>query len=479
MNHRTAPLEVRERYAAIDSGPALRKLVMCDEIEEAVLVSTCNRVDLVVTTQRIEDAVLRVHRFFRTDLVDESSHAAGPSLEEISYEHRNSDAVRHVFRVASSLDSMVVGEPQILGQMKDAYRFAVENEVCGPVLSRLFQRAFATAKRVKNETRIAQRPVSVARVAVDFARQIFENMGDKTALLLGAGEMIELSLFALQRDGLGGVRVINRTLENAEELASRFSATAHHLDELESLLPHADMVLSCVGGDQPILGYPMVKAALDLRRSRPVFFIDMGVPRNVDPRVEALDNAYVYDMDDLQGVADANAGERRKESDQGEEIVGQEQLQFDNWMTALKAVPTIRHLRARAEMIRSKELERMSGRLGLDAEQRDGVEALTRGIVNKLLHAPVAHLRNETESESDLGSLEVARTLFALDNQDAPGAEADAPLHREMERSRLLEAGVAERRSSSSASESGEADEANQANEASDTNDTDHDGEAE
>jgi glutamyl-tRNA reductase len=189
----------------------------------------------------------------------------------------------------------------------------------------------------------------------------------------------------------------------------------------------------------------MVKAALDLRRTRPIFFIDMGVPRNVDPRVEALDNAYVYDMDDLQGVADANAGERRRESDQGEEIVGQEQLQFDNWLSALKAVPTIRHLRARAEMIRTKELERLSGRLALDPEQREAVEALTRGIVNKLLHAPLAHLRNETDSEAGRGTLELARTLFALDDEAAPGAEADAELHREIERSRLLAADRPER----------------------------------
>jgi glutamyl-tRNA reductase len=211
------------------------------------------------------------------------------------------------------------------------------------------------------------------------------------------------------------------------------------------LLPEVDVVLSCVGGDQPILGYSMVKAALDARRSRPVFFIDMGVPRNVDPRIEGLDNAYVYDMDDLQGVADANAGERRRESDRGEEIVGEEQLQFDNWLSALKAVPTIRHLRARAEMIRTNELERLSGRLGLDPEQREAVEALTRGIVNKLLHAPLAHLRNETEREAGRGTLDVARTLFALDDDAAPGAEADAALHREIEHSRLLAAGLAER----------------------------------
>lgn len=440
MNHRTAPIEVREQYAANEPAEALRKLVSCDEIEEAVLVSTCNRVELVVTTQNVDDAVLRMHRFFRTDLNSGSSAAAQPTVDEVTYELRDGDAVRHVFRVASSLDSMVLGEPQILGQMKDAYRDSVASEVCGPVLSRLFQRAFATAKRVKNETQIAQRPVSVARVAVDLAKQIFEDMGEKNALLIGAGEMIELSLLALQRQGLRNIRVVNRTLANAEELATRFAATPHRLDELASLLPDADVVLSCVGGDQPILGYAVVKAALDSRRSRPAFFIDMGVPRNVDARVEELDNAYVYDMDDLQGVADANAGERRRESDQGEEIVSEEQLQFDNWMSALKAVPTIRHLRARAEMIRTNEIDRMSGKLQLDAAQREGVAALTRAIVNKLLHAPLAHLRNEVDDDAGVRSLEAARQLFALDDETAPGAEADSALRNEMERNRLLEA---------------------------------------
>jgi len=439
MNHRTAPLDVRERYAAQDPGPALRKLASCEEIGEAVLVSTCNRVDLVVTTNRPSDAVLRIHRFFRTDLNSAGSPDGSPAIDEITYEHRDANAVRHVFRVASSLDSMVVGEPQILGQMKDAYRLAVEHETCGPVLSRLFQRAFATAKRVKNETRIAQRPVSVAKVAVDLAQQIFEDMNDKRALLLGAGEMIELSLFALQREGLRDIDVANRTFANAEELAARFDAEPHSLDNLESLLSQADVVLSCVGGEQPMLGFSMVKAALDSRRSRPAFFIDMGVPRNVDPRVESLDNAYVYDMDDLQSVADANKGERRRESDYGEAIVTQEQLQFDSWLSALKAVPTIRHLRARAEVIRAKEVERVAGRLGFDDEQLEGVAAITRAIVNKLLHAPVAHLRNEVDGETETESLDVARALFALDDEEAPGAEADAPLREEIERARLAD----------------------------------------
>ncbi len=437
MNHRTAPVETRERYAAQDPIPALRKLATSAEISEAVLVSTCNRVELVVATQQVDDAILRMHRFFRHDLHSDDAPVDEPSIDDITYQHRDREAVRHVFRVASSLDSMVVGEPQILGQMKDAYRFAVESQSCGPVLSRLFQRAFATAKRVKNETRIAQRPVSVARVAVELAGQIFEDLEDKRALLLGAGEMIELALFALQREGLRNVHVVNRTFANAEELAVRFSATPHPLDELGPLLADSDVVLSCVGGDRPPLHYELVKNALDERRSRPAFFIDLGVPRNVEARVDEIDNAYLYDMDDLQSVADANAGKRRLESEAGERIVMEEQGAFDAWLTGLRAVPTIRHLRARAEHIRESEIERMAGRLGLDANQRDGVGQLTRAIVNKLLHAPLSHLRNESEEGGDSASLEAARALFALDDEGAPGAEADAALRSEIERSRL------------------------------------------
>lgn len=440
MNHRTAPVDVREQYAAQDPAPALRKLVGCEEIREAVLISTCNRVELVVTTTRVEDAVHRIHRFFRHDLADGQDGADVPSVEDITYEHRDRDAVRHVFRVASSLDSMVVGEPQILGQMKDAYRLAVESRTCGPVLSRLFQRAFATAKRVKNETRVAQRPVSVARVAVELAGQIFEDLADKRALLLGAGEMIELALFALQREGLQDVHVVNRTLANAEALAARFSARPHALDQLERLLPDADVVLSCVGGERAPLHYDLVKRALESRRSRPAFFIDLGVPRNVEARVEEIDNAYVYDMDDLQSVANENAGERRRESENGERIVVEEQAAFDSWLTGLNAVPTIRHLRARAEYIRDSEVARMIGRLDLDPGQREGVHQLTRAIVNKLLHAPLSHLRNESEEGADARALEAARALFALDDESAPGAEADDALREEIGRSRLRDA---------------------------------------
>jgi len=233
MNHRTAPVDVRELFAGGETQPLLRKLIDRPEIAEAALISTCNRVELVVTTDKPDAARHVLYEFFSRELAGGSGPSAA-ALEDMTYLYKERDAVEHVFRVASSIDSMVVGEPQILGQVKDAYREAAEAGVCGAVLSRLFQRAFATAKRVKNETGIAQRPVSVARVAVDLAKQIFETLDDKSALLIGAGEMVEASLVALHDHGLGARRIANRTPAHAESLARRFAGTAHGLDEIDS-----------------------------------------------------------------------------------------------------------------------------------------------------------------------------------------------------------------------------------------------------
>jgi glutamyl-tRNA reductase len=425
LNHRSAPLEVRERFAVPEVAPILQKLVDADEILEAVLISTCNRVELVATTRQPEAARLRLGDYFAR-----GGLAASPETVEAEqlYEYWDRDVVRHVFRVASAMDSMVVGEPQILGQLKDAYRSAVEAGSCGPVLSRLFQRAFTTAKRVRNETRIAERPVSVAKVAVELAGQIFERLDDKRALLIGAGEMIEAAMVSLQREGLKRPRICNRTLAHAEELARRFGGSAHPLQDLDALLPEADVVLSCVATEEPPLTLERVEAAQRLRQNRPLFLIDLGVPRNVEPAVNALDTAYLYDIDDLQHVAAANTEEREREARWGERIVLEEVQRFDGWLVALQAVPAIRHLRARADAIVGQELERHAARLDLDDAQHAGVEALTRSIVNKILHAPLARLRAETGREEGLAVLEAARELFALDDASAPGGHIDAEL---------------------------------------------------
>jgi glutamyl-tRNA reductase len=426
MNHRTAPIEVRERFAIDDAGPLLRKLVDRPEIQEAVLISTCNRVEVIVMAENLDAAQHVLMDFFGREIA-EGALPSGISLSELTYLRRGREAVEHLFRVASAIDSMVVGEPQILGQVKDAYRDATEVGACGPVLSRLFQRSFATAKRVKNETGISERPVSVARVAVDLAKQIFESLESKSALLIGAGEMIEAALVALDDHGLGARRIANRTAAHAQSLAEKFGGSAHGLDELDALLPMTDVVLSCVGGDGPILTRERIESALTSRRGRPLFLIDIGVPRNIDPAVHEIDSAYLYDLDDLQGVAAANEEERRRESERAERIVIEEREHFDGWLVALQAVPTIRDLRQRSEEIRQAEIERYAGRMGLDSEQHDALEKLTRGIVNKIMHAPISRLRDETDREMGLARLEEARSLFALDDgvDENPPARTD------------------------------------------------------
>ena len=425
MNHRTASLDLRERYAVDDVRSPLTKLTADGDIEEAVLLSTCNRVEVVATTRRPDAARIRLRSFVARELGEGNQVPGDQALDEALYEYGEDSAVRHVLRVTCSVDSLVVGEPQILGQVKDAYRAAVECGACGPILSRLYQRAFSTAKRVRNETRIAERPISVARVAVDLAKQIFESLDDKSALLIGAGEMIELALETLRGEGLAAIRVANRTPARAENLASRFDASAHGLGELPEILSRSDIVLTCIAGSDPIMTVESVSQALRARRGRPIFVIDIGVPRNVDPAVNDLDNVYLYDLDDMSGVAEANAEERRREVVHAEEIVLEEQQRFEGWLAARSAVPTIQHLRERAEEVRVGELDRMLSRLDLDESQQAGVDALTRAIVNKLLHAPLSRLRKEVDREEALVYLEAARALFGLEQEDAPGTEVD------------------------------------------------------
>jgi glutamyl-tRNA reductase len=423
LSHRTARVELRERFAVDDVAPVLAKLAGAEEIDEAFLLSTCNRTEALVVTRAVEAARHRLRSLFLRDLAGEGVDRG--EVEAALYEHTDSVAMQHLFRVAASLDSMVVGEPQILGQVKDAYRAAAAAGATGVILGRLLSQALATAKRVRSETRIAERPVSVARVAVDLARQIFESLEDKSALLVGAGDMGEVALEALRAAGLGAVAVANRTPERAAELARRFGAQAHGLDALPALLERADVVLTSAGGGEPLLTPALVEAAMHRRRQRPMFVIDIGVPRNVAPAVNELDAVYLYDLDDLDAVAASNAEQRRRETVLAEAIVLEEQQRFDGWLAALNAVPTIRHLRARGEAVRLGELERALRRLDLTDAQRRGVEDLTRRIVNKLLHAPVSRLRAEAEREEGLAYLQAARVLFALDDSEAPGAEAD------------------------------------------------------
>ncbi len=433
MNHRSAPVELRERFAVGDLGPALEKLADSSEIEEVAILSTCNRVEVVATVSNFDAARHRVIRFFGSEWQPDVALPSASPIEDHLYVHRDGDAISHLFRVTSALDSMVVGEPQILGQVKEAYRLAVDAGVSGPILSRLFQRAFATAKRVRSETRIAEGPVSVARIGVELVGQVFEDLGSKQGLLIGAGEMVEAALVALQGHGLQRAVIANRTLEHAEELAARFGVEAAGLSDLPSILSGSDIVLSSIGGEGPILTREVMESALQKRRGRPMVVIDIGVPRNVASDVDDLESVYLYNIDDLQGIAVSNTEHREREAILADRIVLAEQERFEGWLGALQSVPTIRDLTGRAESLRRAELDRSLDRLGLDEQQREGVEVLTRSLVQKLLHFPVRRLRSEADRDEALAMLEAARVLFGLDEtvegDDMAGDSAidDAP----------------------------------------------------
>jgi glutamyl-tRNA reductase len=416
MSHRTASLALREQFAVDDPRPLLEKLRRGGDIDEAVLLSTCNRVELCAVGSSRDAAALRLARFFERELAEDVDPG---ELEAALYRYEGEDAALHVFRVASSIDSMVIGEPQILGQVKDAYRTSADAAACGAVLSRLYQMAFGAAKRVRNETRIAERPVSVAGVAVELALGVFEQLDDKAALLVGAGDMTELALEALRGAGLSKIRVANRTPARAAQLASRFAASAHGLDELPQLLERSDVVLTSIAGRAPLFRRDDVARAVAARRGRPLFVVDIGVPRNVAPEVDALENVFRYDIDDLAAVAERNADGRRAESQLAEQIVGQEVTRFQDWLAAKGSVPAIQALRRRAEFLRRAELDRFASKLAATPDQREHIEALTRGLVNKLLHEPLSQLRAGGE-DADEVSL-AARRLFALD--EVPGSD--------------------------------------------------------
>lgn len=423
INHRTASVALRERFAVPDPAPWLEKLRQSGEVEEAVLISTCNRVEVVAMAEHLEAATFRLTRFFLQELG--AGIEPAPS-SEVLYKHSGRDAVRHLFRVASSLDSMVVGEPQILGQVKDAYRTAGEEGASGPILNRLFSNAFGVAKQVRTQTEIAKHTVSVARVGVDLARQIFEDLDGKRALLIGAGEMIELALEALRGAGLAEVRVANRSVARAQALAGRFNASAHALEELEGLLTDTDIVLTSLGVESAIFGTDLFGAALQ-RRREPMFAIDLGVPRNIVADVGALDGLYLYDLDDLSEIAREGVAGREREARRAEVLVDEAVERFVGWLLALRAVPTIKELRERADGVRRAEVEKALRKLDVDDATRSAIEALSNAIVNKVLHPPVSILRAVSGREEGLAMLESARELFALDapEEDDDGADED------------------------------------------------------
>lgn len=412
VNHHHAPIELRERLALDDFAVerSLQQFITLPAVNEGVIVSTCNRVEVTAATRDPDVAIAAMASFLASfDGVDH--HELAPHLSVF----RGRDAVRHLFRVAASLDSMVIGEPQILGQLKGAYERAVAAGSAGTILHRCFHKSFSVAKRVRTETGIASRAVSISSAAVELTTKIFDSLDDKTVLLIGAGTMGELAARHLLSRGCRSLVVTNRTFERAVDLARTFRGTPVPFVELERYLPMADIIIGSTAADDYVLTRPMVEQVLQRRKHRSVFLVDMSVPRNFDPRINELSDVYLYDVDDLGSIATANLDERGREAAKAEAIITAEVDRFCAWLETLEAVPTIVALRNKAETIRRLELEKTFSALrGLDERERGAIGAMTEAIINKLLHDPIQRLKIESDPEQTR-RLAAARELFAID----------------------------------------------------------------
>lgn len=413
INHRTAPIEVRERMNIEESrlADALTDLVRRDGILEGLILSTCNRVEVVTSAQENLDAEPIIHEFLA-----EHHHCDLGPYEPHFYRHRQQEVVRHLFRVASSLDSMIVGEPQILGQMKQACAVARRVGALGGTLAEVAQQALAVARKVRRETAIGSAAVSVSYAAVELARKIFGSLEGKAVFLIGAGKMSELAAKHLLRSGASPIFVANRTPERAVELAQAFHGTAVRFEELFEVLPKADVVISSAGAPHFIVGKEQAERLAAARRSRPIFFVDIAVPRNIDPAVNEVDNVFVYDIDDLQQVVDANKKQRERDAAWAEEIVREEVRKTMRRLASRDLVPTIVALEKRLNLIRENELDRLKGRLGaLTPEQHEAVDTLTRGIINKILHGPLQELKSRAGEPEQGTFVQFIRRIFGLE----------------------------------------------------------------
>jgi glutamyl-tRNA reductase len=415
VNHRKAPVEVREQLNFGDGllDDALRQLITLEPVEESVILSTCNRVEVVATTT---DGDLAVETL--TSFLANREHVEQQLLIEHLSVYRGREAVRHLFRVAASLDSMVVGEPQILGQLKEFYgRSAVVGSV-GTVLHRCFHKSFSVAKRVRTETGVATKAVSVSAAAVELASKIFDRLEDKTAMLIGAGMMSELAARHLIAHGVANMIVTNRTFDRAVELARDFRGTPVPFNDFRRYLPMADVVIGSTGAEHHVLTASIVEDALRERKYRPMFLIDMSVPRTFDPAINELENVYLYDIDDLGGVAEVNRDERSREAEKAEAIVEEEVESFGKWLAGLDAVPTIVALRRKIEAIRQAELEKTLPTLReLTPRERESLDAMTTAIVNKILHGPITHLKQH-DRRREAFYLAAARQLFDIEEPE-------------------------------------------------------------
>jgi glutamyl-tRNA reductase len=417
LSHKTAPIEIRERLFVPerDLPKALEVLGEPPELAERMLVTTCNRVEVYAVTEGpVERAAAAI-----TDCLARYHNLAPASFAGTLYRHTGGEAVRHVFRVASSLDSMVVGEPQILHQVKGAYAAARTLEAAGVILTNLLEQAFHVAKRVRSETGIASAAVSISSAAVELARKIFGDLAGRTVLILGAGEMAELALRHLLDDGVRSVLVANRTHDRAVALAEQFQGRAVTYESFQQEMVGADIVISATAAPHVILKKEDVQGIILQRRHRPIFLIDIADPRDIDPACNDIDNVFLYNIDNLKSVAEANLKERQREAGRAEPIIEREVEVYLNWLRQQDVVPTIVSLRSRVEQIRTAELGKALSRMGdLTPEQREVMAAMSTAMVNKILHQPMTELRRRAVHQDGHMYTTVLRRLFGLEGSD-------------------------------------------------------------
>jgi glutamyl-tRNA reductase len=412
VNHKTTPVEIREKIA-LSSGyeEPLQRLRGLPGCRECFLLSTCNRVELLVVGEAGEDLERRLLAFLFGDNLPLAE------CRGYTYLHQGIEAVKHLFTVAASLDSLVVGEAQILGQIKEAYRHASAGNCTGPLLNKLLHKTFSVAKRIRTETGIGSSAVSISSAAVELARKIFGDLRDKRVLLVGAGEMAELAAQHLVGQGVLSVTVANRTLSRAVDLAKRFNGRAVSFAELIEQLEHADIIISSTGAPNIILEKEQVRPVMRSRRNKPLFFIDIAVPRDLDPGLNDLENVYLYDIDDLGQVVEMNRTERDREAQKAGRIVEEETIKFQRWQEGMAVTPTILELRAKADEICRQELEKTLGRMSAISEgERQALEKMTSAIVAKLLHDPLQYLKGDSCGGRDHARLKVetVRNVFGL-----------------------------------------------------------------
>ena len=416
LNHKTAPLAVREKVFAgcQEEKDLLSRLRSLKGVGEVLYLSTCNRIEIIAGIDEREktETVRNIHNFLAQNGSLTEAEAAN-----CFYKYYDAEAVRHIFRVASSLDSLVMGETQILGQVKDAYREALAQNATGVVLNRLMHCSFRAAKRVRSETAIAVNPVSVSFAAVELAKKIFGTLNGNKILLIGAGEMAELTGMHLISNGAEEIIVANRSMPQALSLAEKFHGEAVSLDALEEKLIAADIVISSTGASSYIITADLIRKIHHQRRNRLLFLIDIAVPRDIDPAASSLENVYLYNIDNLQDIVDENMNVRKKEAIKAEMIVEEELTRYVSWQKEQESVPTIVSLRNKAEEIVRAEIDKAAGWMQkLDKEEREKVDNLVNSVVNKILHTPVTALKEESSEFSSTDIVAAVRRLFRLDD---------------------------------------------------------------